>query len=99
MVVELAGNHFVGGPGNKRSLLGRKFAEVLIDQCTGFFEDAERANEFAGFGVVPNVEMKKGTCGLRAIVAVGGNLNGSHGVGLAAGLHKHKQQRKIRALS
>ena len=95
MVVELAGDHFVGGLGNERGLLGREFPEVLIDQGTGFFKHAERADEFARLGVVPDVKMKEGAGGLGSVVSVAGNLNGSHAVGFLADFHE--QANKSRA--
>ena len=88
MVVEVAGDDLVRGLRDERAFVGRKFAEVLIDEGAGFFENAEGADEFARFGVVADVEMNEGAGGLRSVVAVGRNLDGSHAVGFLAGLHR-----------
>ena len=87
MVVELAGDDFVGGLRDELGFVGGEFAEVLIDEGAGFFEDAEGADELARFGVVADVEVDEGTGGLRAVVAVGGNVDRPHGVGFGAGFH------------
>ena len=87
VVVESAGDHFVGGPGNERRLFGRELSQVLIDQGTGFFQHPEGADQFARFGVVPDVKMKERAGGLGSVVAVGRNLNGSHAVGFLADFH------------
>ena len=71
-----------------KRLIGRKFAEVLVGEGAGLFQDAESADECAGFGVVADVEMDERPRGLGAIIAVGGNLDGSHGVGFLAGFHR-----------
>ena len=46
VLVQFAGNHFVGGMGNQVGLFLGELAEIAIDERRGFLEDAECANEF-----------------------------------------------------
>ncbi len=85
MVVELAGDDFVGGLRDERGLFGRKLAEILIYERGGFLEDAEGANELGRHGVFADVEVNERAGGLRAVVAVGGDFDLAHRVGFSAG--------------
>ncbi len=80
--MELSGDDFVGGLGNERGFVGGELAEVLVHERGGFFEDAERADQLGGHGVFSDGEMDKRAGGLRAVVAVGGDIDLAHGVGL-----------------
>src|SRR5579863_7212796 len=86
MVVEFARDDFVGGLRDVLGFFGGKFAEILIDQRGGFFEDAEGADQFGRHGVLANGEMDQRAGGLCAVVAVGGDVHFAHGVGFAAGV-------------
>ena len=85
MIVELAGNDFVGGLGDELGFFVGEFAEILIDEGGGFFEDAEGANQFGRHGVFADGEMDQGAGGLRAVVAVGWDFHLAHAVGFGAG--------------
>ena len=64
----------------------RKFAEVLIDECGGFFEDAEGADQLGGHGVFADGKVNQRARGLCAVVTVGGNFHFAHAVGFGAGV-------------
>ena len=85
MIVELAGDDFVGGLRDERGFFGGELAEVLIDERGGFFEDAEGADQLGRHGVFADVEVDERAGGLRAVVAVGGDVDLAHGVGFGAG--------------
>ena len=84
MVVELAGDDFVGGLGDERGFFGGQLAEILVDQRGGFFEDAEGADQLGRHGVLADGEVDERAGGLRAVVAVGGDFDLAHGVGFGA---------------
>ena len=63
---------------------GGKFAEILIHQRRGFFQDAESADQLGRHGVAADVEMDQRAGGLRAIVAVDRNFDFAHAVGFDA---------------
>ena len=85
-VVELSGDDFVGSLRDKRGFLGGEFAEILIDERGSFFKNAESADQLGRHGVLADGEMDQRAGGLRAVVAVGGDVDLAHGVGLGAGL-------------
>ena len=85
MIVELAGDDFVGGAGDELGFFVRELAEVLIYQRGGLFEDAEGADELGRHGVFADVEVDERAGGLRAVVAVGRDFDLAHGVGFGAG--------------
>ena len=85
MLVKLSGDHFVGGLRDERGFAGGELAEVLVDERGGFFEDAEGADQLGWHGVLADGEMDERAGGLRAVVAVGGDVDLAHGVGLGAG--------------
>jgi len=88
MVVELTVDDFIGSLRDECGFVGGEFAQILVGEGAGFFEDAEGADEFARFGVVAYVEVDERARRLRAVVAVGWNLDGSHAVGFLAGFHR-----------
>src|SRR5208282_2738076 len=88
MRVELPGDDFVGGLRDERGFVGGELAEVQVDERGGFFEDAEGADQLGGHGVLANGEVNERAGGLRAVVAVGGDVDLAHGVGLGAGLDR-----------
>ncbi len=85
MVVEFSADDFVGCLGDEAGLFGGEFAEILIDQRSGFFEDAEGANQLGRHGVFADVEVDEGAGGLGAVVAVDGDFDLAHAVGFGAG--------------
>ncbi len=86
--MEFSGDDFVGGLRDERGLVGWELAEVLVDERGGFFEDAEGANQLGRHSVLADGEMDERAGGLRAVVAVGGDVDLAHGVGLGAGLDR-----------
>ncbi len=68
-------------------------ADLFIEQAhchvglgRGALDDAQRAHDRQRLLLPPDLEIAKAALGLRAPVAVGGNLDGSERVGLGAGL-------------
>ena len=64
--------------------LGRQRAELAVDQRGGLLQDPERANHRAREMLVADVEVMERPLGLRAPVAVGGDLDWAHAVGFFA---------------
>ena len=79
------GDDFVGGLDDQLGFFCREFAEVLIDERGGFFEDAEGADELGRHGVFADGKVNQRARGLSAVVTVGGNFHLAHAVGLGAG--------------
>ena len=86
MIVQFAGDYFIGGLNDQLGFFCRKFAEVLIDQCSGLFEHSEGADEFGGHGVFADSKVNQRARGLCAVVTVRGNFHFAHAVGFGAGL-------------
>ena len=86
LVVELAGDDFVGGLHDQLGFVGGKLAQILIHQRAGFFEHAKGADQLRRHGVAANVEMQQGTLRLRAPVNIRRDFDLSHAVGFDAGL-------------
>src|ERR1700752_333466 len=84
VAVEFAFDHFVAGLDDQFGFVRRKFSEFLVDQRGGLFEYSECANHFARHAIVADVEVVQRAFGLRAPVAVGGYLDGSHRVGFSS---------------
>src|ERR1700733_6543251 len=84
LVLQLAGNHFVGSLHDQLRLVCRQLAQVLVHQRARLLEDAESANEFRRHGVAPNVEVQQRALRLRAPVDIGRDLDLSHAVGFHA---------------
>ena len=74
MLVELACDNFIANLGDQLCFVGGQLAEIVIDQRTGFLEDAESADHLAGHYVVADIEMEQATLGLRAPILVGGHF-------------------------
>ena len=62
----------------------RKLAQVLVHERGGFLEDAEGADQLGGHEVFADGEVDERTGGLRAVIAVDGDFDLAHGVGLSA---------------
>ena len=84
LVVQLAGDHFVGGLHDQLGFLGGKFAEILIHQRAGFLQNAEGADQLRRHGVAADIEMQQRALGLGAPVDVGRDFDLSHAVGFHA---------------
>src|SRR5436190_1414990 len=59
--------------------------EILIDERGGFLEDAEGANQLWRHNVLADGEVDERAGSLRAVVAVGGDVDLTHRVGFGAG--------------
>jgi hypothetical protein len=84
VVVELAGDDLVGGAGDEVGAVGRHLAQVAVDQGAGLLEDAEGAEDRPRHAVGADGEVDQRARRLRAVVAVGGHLDGAHAVLLDA---------------
>ena len=84
LIVEFAGDDFVGGLRDQLGLVGGKLAQILIDQRAGFFQNAEGADQFGRHGVAPDVEVQQRTLRLRAPIDVGWDFDLAHAVGFDA---------------
>src|SRR3981081_99032 len=58
LIIELSRNNFIRGLSDELSLLGWKFAEILIHQRAGFLENSEGANQLGRHSVAANVEVE-----------------------------------------
>ena len=86
LVVELAGDDFVGSLHDELGFVGRELAQVLIDQRAGLFQDAKGADQLRRHGVAADVEVQQRALGLRAPVDVGRDVDLSHAVGFSTRL-------------
>ena len=86
MVVELPGDHLVGGLNDELHSVGRKLPELAVGQRRRFLEDAERLLHRPAplEAVDADLEVVAGAFRLSAPVTIGGDLNGPHAVGLGA---------------
>ena len=75
LVVELAGDHFVGRLRDQARLFRRQLAEFLIHQRRGLFQNAEGANQLRRHDVAADVEMHQRARRLRAPVDVRGHFD------------------------
>src|ERR1019366_3063889 len=87
MVIEFPGNDFIAGLNYELALLLGEFTEVTIHERGSLLEDAERTDELERHHVTADVEMDEGTGGLRAVIAIGGHLDGAQAVGFSASVH------------
>src|SRR5260370_39651575 len=83
VLVELSGDDFISGQRDQRGFFHRKLAETLVHERTGFFEDAEGANQFGRHGVLADGEVDERAGGLGAVVAGGGGADPAPGVRLS----------------
>ncbi len=84
MIVELSVDHLAGGAGNGAGALGVEQAEFAIALCGGKFDDAERPDDRLRHALLADPEVVAGAFGLRAPVAVGGDLDRPERVGFCA---------------
>ena len=86
LIVQLAGNHFVGRLHDQLRLVGRQFPEILIYQRAGFLQNAERANQLRRHGVATDIEVQQRPLRLRSPIDIGRDFDLAHAVGFNAGL-------------
>src|SRR5271169_1240329 len=87
LVIQLAGDDFVGGFDDELRNVGREFSQVLIHQRASLLERAEGANQLGRHGVAPNIEMQQRALGLRSPINIRGDFDFAHAVGFGAGLY------------
>jgi hypothetical protein len=76
----------VGGADDRLRLLLGERAAVAVHLRGGLLQDAERADDLSRELLAADLEMLERAFGLRAPVAVRGDLDRAHRVGLGAGL-------------
>src|SRR5271154_738825 len=84
MVVEFSLDYLLGGLYHKLGFLRRQLAEFLVHFRAGALEQAECANDGARHPIEPDCEVQQRALGLRAPVAIGGDLDRAHAVGFGA---------------
>ena len=67
---------------HQAGLVGRQLAEIVIDFGGGFLEDAEGADDGSRHPIEADREVEQRALGLRAPVAIVGDLDRAHAVGL-----------------
>ena len=85
VVVELALDHLARGADDRVRPARVDEAELAIGLGCGQLDDAERMHERNRHAVFPNTEILPGALGLRAPIAVGGDLDRTKAVGLDPG--------------
>jgi len=84
VVVQFSGDDFVSGADDEAAFFVRELSEIEIDERGSLFEDAEGADELGRHDVLADGKVDERAGGLRAVVAVGGDFDLAHGVGLDA---------------
>ena len=82
MIVELAVDHFARGADDRAGAALVEQAEFAVGLGRGELDDAERANDRHRHPIVADAEVLPLPFGLRAPVAIGGNLDRTEAVGL-----------------
>src|SRR6478736_6271060 len=85
MVVEAAVDHLARRAGDGAGAALVEQAELAVGLCGGKLDDPERVHERDRHAVLPDAEILQRTLGLRAPIAIGGNLDRTKTVGLGAG--------------
>ena len=85
---EFSGDYFVGGLHDEIGFLFIELAEVVIDERGGLFQLRHRFDHLARHHiarrrVIADIKMDERTRGLRAVIFVGRDLNGTHRVGFS----------------
>ena len=57
VVIQTPGDHFVARLHDQVCFVVGKFAEILVNECGGFLENAERANHLAWHSIVADIEV------------------------------------------
>ena len=86
MIVELAVDDLAGSGANGIGEVPVELAEVLVRGRGGVLDHAEGAEDGAGHALAADAEVLERALGLGAPVAIGGDLDGPHRVGLGAGV-------------
>jgi len=81
VVVQLAFDHFIGGGDDGVGQLGVQLAQVAVGLGGGALDDAQGAHDRQGLLFPADLEVAERALGLRAPVAIGGDLDGAEGVG------------------
>ena len=87
MIIQLSGNHLVGGLHNQLRLVGGQFPEILVYQRARLLQDSERPDQLRWHGVAPNIEVQQRTLRLRPPIDIRGNFDLPHAVGFDASFH------------
>ena len=85
MIVELALDHLAGGAGDGAGAACIEQAEFPVGLRGGELDDAERMDDRHRHAVMADLEILPRAFGLRAPIAIGGNVDRTEAVGLAAG--------------
>ena len=85
MIVELAVDHLARGADDGAGAALVEQPELAIGFGRGKLDDAKRANDVHRHPVLADAEILPRSLGLRAPIAVGGNLDRTEAVGLGAG--------------
>ena len=85
MIVELALDHLARGAGDGAGAARVEQAEFAVGLRCGELDDAERVNDADRHPVMADLEILPRAFGLRAPIAIGGNVDRTEAVGLAAG--------------
>ena len=85
MIVELALDHLAGGADDGAGAARIEQAEFPVGLRGGELDDAERMDDRHRHAVLADLEVLPRAFGLRAPIAIGGNVDRTETVGLAAG--------------
>jgi hypothetical protein len=85
LVVELTGDHLVGGPDDEVRRLGAELAEILVGERRRLLEDGHAADHGPGHAVVADREVVQRALGLRTPVPMTRDVDRPHAVALGAG--------------
>src|SRR3954453_4109075 len=85
VIVELALDHLACGAGDGRGPALIELAELAIGLGRGQFDDAERMDDRDRHPVLADAKILPAAFGLRAPVAIGGDLDRTETIGLGAG--------------
>ena len=85
-IVELAGDHFGRGRGDRLAELLVELAELHVGLRRRLLQQAEGADQRDRHALAADLEILQRPLGLRAPIAVGRHLDVAHGIGFDAGL-------------
>ena len=85
MIVELAVDHLLRGAGDGGGAARIEQAELAVGFCGSELDDAERMDERHRHAVLADAEILPAALGLRAPITIGGDVDRTETVGLAAG--------------
>jgi hypothetical protein len=85
LVIQLAGNDFIGGLSDQLREVGGKFSQILIYQRASLLKRAKGVNQFGRHDVASNIEMQQRALCLRPPINICRDVNLAHAVGFGAG--------------